>query len=302
MKTAIKAKRGVKFTGKLVAWCVLFSSLVSLIPASADACTLWAATGARVRDQGTLIAKNRDNTRDLVTELRFVRREKGFCFIGLFDPEADGYVVSGINEKGLTVVNASAASVPEAKRNVAKEDLTERILTSFDSVDSATEDTALFVNSHPAFYMIADAAKIASVEVAPGGKVSINVLNDGAFVHTNHYMDKTLLFANEHKTPGSAKRLDRIYRLINARALPFTLDQFVLFSKDRGEGLNDGIWKTCSTSKKVCTLATWVAYIPKQGFPELYIRFARHKEPESALKLTLDAVFWTEGLKEKSIP
>jgi len=262
-----------------------------------EACTLWAATGPIVKDNGTLIAKNRDNTQDLITELKFISREKGFRFVGLFDIEADGYVVSGINEKGLAVINASAESVPDEKRNVAKEDLTERLLISFDSVDSLIKEEAVFAASHPAFYIIADTGKMALVEIAPDSKVSIRISEKGIFTHTNHYTDDKLLAANEHMTPNSRKRLDRIDHLMSTSPLPLTPEQFIAVSEDSGNNSSDSILKICAISKKVCTLASWVVYMPKKGYPELYVRLLRPEQPYAVYRFILNEQFWTERFK-----
>jgi isopenicillin-N N-acyltransferase like protein len=282
---------------KSVIRCTVLLAFFTVVPGFAEACTLWAATGHIVKDNGTLIAKNRDNTQGLITELRFITREKGFRFVGLFDIEADGYVVSGINEKGLSVINASAASVPDEKRNVAKEDLTERLLTSFDSVDSLIREEAMFAGSHPAFYIIADAGKMALVEVAPGSKVSIKISGDGIFTHTNHYTDETLLSANEHMTPNSRKRLDRIDHLMSKSPLPLTFEQFIAVSEDGGNSPSDSILKVCGKSNKVCTLASWVIYVPKKGSPGLHVKLMKPEQPEKVYRFILDDRFWTEQCK-----
>jgi hypothetical protein len=282
---------------RVIIWYIAFLAFSAVIPGLAEACTLWAATGPIVKDNGTLIAKNRDNMQNLVTELKFVTREKGFRFVGLFDIEADGYVVSGINEKGLSVINASAASVPDEKRNVAKEDLTERILTSFDSIDSLLKEEATFASSHPAFYIIADTYKMVLVEIAPDSKVSIKISQDGIFTHTNHYTDSKLLSANEDMTPNSRRRLDRIDYLMSISPLPLTLEQFINVSEDSGNNPGDSIMKVCGKSKKVCTLASWVVYVPKKGFSNLYVRLMGPGQADKTYKFILDEQFWAERFK-----
>ena len=91
-------------------------------------------------------------------------------------------MTAGINEQGLVVVNTAANSVPRNKRLVATEDLTQRLLTSFGSVNAVLFEKDLFQKSHPAIYIIGDASKIASIEVAPGGKVSVTVQEKGTLV------------------------------------------------------------------------------------------------------------------------
>ena len=259
---------------------------------SARACTIWAATGEQVKDKGSIVAKNRDNLSSLYTALRFVSPEKGFSFFGIFDIEADGYVTAGINEKGLVVVNASANSVPRKKRHVATEDLTERILTSFDSVNAVLSVKEFFLNSHPAIYIIGDASKIASVEVAPGGKTSVAIKENGILAFTNHYTDTDLLGANERSSRSSFARLKRINYLIGRHTSPFTLDDFIAFSNDRNGGSEGALWTARTPTGKIRTLASWIVYLPANGFPELYVKLANPDEPENTQRITLDSAFW----------
>jgi len=266
-------------------FCLAFSS-------SARACTIWAATGEQVKDKGSIVAKNRDNLSSLYTALRFVSPEKGFSFFGIFDIEADGYVTAGINEKGLVVVNASANSVPRKKRHVATEDLTERILTSFDSVNAVLSVKEFFQNSHPAIYIIGDASKIASVEVAPGGKTSVAIKENGILAFTNHYTDTDLLGANERSSRSSFARLKRINYLIGRHTSPFTLDDFIAFSNDRNGGSEGALWTARTPTGKIRTLASWIVYLPANGFPELYVKLANPDEPENTQRITLDSAFW----------
>ena len=274
---------------------MLLAFLLAL-PATSAACTLWAATGSRVSHGETLIAKNRDNSSNFSTELRFVSREKGFRFVALFDPEADGYVVSGINEKGLTVVNASATTVPPEKRNVAKEDLTERILTSFSSVDEVAGEEAMFAESHPAFYMIADTGKIAMIEVAPGRKVSIKVTANGVLTHTNHYTDGRLAEANERSAGGSGKRLARINRLLGT-GKPLSFYRFIAMSEDKFGPGGESVRQVCGRTKSVCTLASWVVLLPHEGLPRLYVKIEGKDQTEKVREFTLDTSFWEKAFK-----
>ena len=276
-------------------WLVLALALLLAHPWPARGCTLFAACGGPVGGKGTLLAKNRDNTKDLLTELRFVHGGTGIPFVGLFDPEADGFVVAGVNAKGLCVVNASAASLTKEKREVATEDLTERILRSFASAEDVAGAAAMFAGSHPAFYMAADARQIVLIEVAPGGKTSIRTTENGVLTHTNHYVDARLVAANERAFNGSARRLDRINLLIGSARLPLDLDRFIHFTEDKGGPTGDAVRQECGPSKKVCTLASWAISLPKDGFPELYVRFEKADGKEERRRLTLDGAFWTGG-------
>lgn len=275
--------------------CVMVS-LCSAPVSPVQACTIWGATGDIVKDKGSLIAKNRDNLSHLYTKLRTVFPEKGFPFYGLFDIEADGYVTAGINDKGFVVVNAAANSVPRKKRHTATEDLTQRLLSSFGSVDAVLSEKALFQKSHPAIYIIGDASKIASIEVAPGGKTSITVKEKGTLAFTNHYTNGELAYANEQSSTSSIMRLKRIQHLIIHQTLPFTPDDFIAFSSDTKGGPEGTIWRSHVAIDTIRTLASWIVYLPPDGSgpPSLYVKLANPDEPERTHTIILDSAFWRE--------
>ena len=265
------------------------------VSSSVPACTIWAAAGDVVKGKGSLIAKNRDNLSHLYTALKFVIPEKGFPFYGLFDTEADGYVTAGINEEGLAVVNTAANSVPKIKRHTATEDLTQRLLTSFGSVDAVLSEKGIFEKSHPAIYIIGDASKIASVEVAPGGKTLISVRERGIVTFTNHYTSSELTYANEQSSVSSALRLRRIRRLMSGEVLPFTIDHFIAYSNDKNGGSEGALWRMPHAPEAIRTLASWIIYMPPEGPSVLYVKIANQNEPEKVSTITVDKIFWREN-------
>jgi hypothetical protein len=260
----------------------------------ARACTIWAATGDQVKGKGSLIAKNRDNLSNLYTVLKFIFPEKGFSFYGLFDIEADGYMTAGINEQGFVVVNTAANSVPRSKRLVATEDLTQRLLTSFGSVDAVLSEKDLFQKSYPAIYIIGDTSKIASIEVAPGGKISVAVREKGTLVFTNHYTNPELAGANEQSSTGSFMRLKRIQYLMARRTSSFTFDDFITFSNDRNNGSEGALWRAADTPNTIRTLASWIVYVPPYGPPVLYVKLSNPNEPEQTHTVVLNNAFWKQ--------
>jgi hypothetical protein len=274
-------------------FCLAFLN-VSVPFSSAVGCTIWAATGDEVQGKGSLIGKNRDNLSYLRTIPKMVFPENGFGFYGLFDTEANGYVTAGINEKGLVVVNAAANSVPREQRFVATEDLTYRLLSSFDSADAIILQKTIFEKSHPAIYIIADSSKIMSVEIAPAGKYSVTVLRKGNLVFTNHYTAPDLLSENKIASNGSLQRLQRARALLSVRALPFRLDDFIFISNDRNGGTEASIWRISSGSESIRTLASWIVHVPPEGHPSLYVRIANESEPETTRTIKIDQLFWKQ--------
>lgn len=258
------------------------------------ACTVFGATGQRVSINGTIVAKNRDNSPHLFSSPRVFFPVSGFKFFGLYDVEADGFVIAGINEKNLAVLNASATSVPREKREVATEDTTERLLTSFDSVDDIIARRDIFEKSHPAIYMVADAKKIAVVEVAPNGSVAIKKVDNGTLAFTNHYTHEGLSYANEHISENSKKRLERIGKLIESKKTPLSMNDFIKMSNDRAGGPNDSIWRTGDKYSQVRTLASFVVSIPVSGLPEIYVRISNPKEADRIINERLDFSVWSK--------
>jgi isopenicillin-N N-acyltransferase-like protein len=263
----------------------------------ARACTVWAAAGDKVEGGGVIAAKNRDNTPGLSTVLKLLYPKQGYRVFALFDTEADGYITGGINEKGLVVLNAAAGSVSRQKRLVATEDLTERLLTTFDSVDAALAQSTLFSKSHPALYMLADSSKVVSVEVAPGGDTATHVVKDGTIAFSNHYTDKKISRANERISSSSKARLDRISYLLANHSSPMTKADFISISADRSGGPDHSLWRTGSTPGKVRTLASVVISLPKQGQAEVYVRLSGPGGVEATHRMKADEIFPSQTAK-----
>jgi hypothetical protein len=270
-------------------FCTLF--LLSFITYG-DACTIWASAGDIVAGRGVIVGKNRDNTSSLHTRLGLVFPAKGYRFLAILDIEADGYVVAAVNEKGLVVVNASANSVQRSKRHVATEDVTQRILESFDSVDSLEKEKGFFRKTHPAIYIIADAARIMSVEVAPRGQVAITVKDNGTLAFTNHYTSESLADANEKISRESLMRLKRINQLIGGLNRAQTLDDFISMSRDRNSGKSGPVMRDPRQGSRIRTLATFIIRLEPGSAPTVYTQiFNEGKQPET-VAAKLDRTFW----------
>jgi hypothetical protein len=263
---------------------------LSYVP-EARACTVWAASGDKVEGGGVIAAKNRDNTPDLSTVMKLLCPKEGYRVFALFDTEADGYVTGGINEKGLVILNASAGSVSREKRLVATEDLTERLLTTFDSVDAVLSRPGVFSKSHPALYMLADSTKVASVEVAPGGDAAVHTTGNGTIAFSNHYTDEKVSWANERVSSSSRARLDRISHLLSNYSSPMTKDDFIAISADRTGGPDRALWRIGSTTHKVRTLASVVISLPKAGPAQVYVRLSGRGGAETTHRMTADEIF-----------
>jgi isopenicillin-N N-acyltransferase like protein len=281
-------------TLRLSFWLALPCLLLYLaIPV--QACTLWAAAGSRTRDGGTLIAKNRD-LRPQVDVLKVVTPPAGYRYLGLFFIEGKRQgVTAGINERGLVIVGALAGSVPRSIMYRGEKNLLRKVLTDYDSVEAVAACREIFTASHPVFYMLADRTKIATVEVAPHGRVDFQVRDNGDLSHTNHYLSEQLCGANQKIGASSRIRLQRLQELLLRQVRPLSLDDFIAWSSDRHDGPDNSIWRTGSSPTKTRTLATWIVSTPKNEAPSLYVKLANPDEPEKIVQLKLDPAFWAKG-------
>ncbi|MBP1750111.1 MAG: peptidase acyl-coenzyme A:6-aminopenicillanic acid acyl-transferase [Deltaproteobacteria bacterium] len=271
---------------------------VLCVMAHGEACTLWASAGDVVAGGGVIIAKNRDNSSSLHSKIGLVFPEKGYRFLGILDTEANGYVVAAVNEKGLVVVNASANSVRRSKRHVATEDVTQRVLEKFDSVDSLAREKGFFRKTHPAIYLIADSSKIMSVEVAPGGNTAIKVKDNGSVAFTNHYTAENLSHSNERVSRESLMRLKRINQLIGGLERAHTLDDFISISRDRNSGGPGAVMRDPRQGSVIRTLATFVIRLEHGSAPTVYTQIFNEGTAPETFAAKLDRNFWDPENKQ----
>lgn len=274
--------KGVHQIMKIIMALLFFMSTIS----PAWACTLWSANGDAVDHSGSLIVKNRDWEPDHRQELKHMVPDTGYQYIGIFAIDGDySGLKAGLNEKGLVVVSASASSIPMRERKLmpGTHQLLMKLLTSCSSVDEALGKTSLLVG--PRFLMLADKHKVASVEIGPGGTVSIQAKENGSIYHTNHYVDDQMAVFNRKIGESSRVRYERIGELLDNTGRPYDLETFVAFSHDRIAGDDNSIFRTGSTAKKPRTLAVWAVSLPRNQPAELYVEIMNPGEAEQRFRL-----------------
>ncbi|HMK42536.1 MAG TPA: C45 family autoproteolytic acyltransferase/hydrolase [Dissulfurispiraceae bacterium] len=265
---------------------------------NADACTLWAATGASVEGKETLIVKNRDWAPDHAQEIRVIRPKAGYAYVALVATGGDEPgTKAGINEKGLVIVSATAGQLSRGGRDKAqqKPGLIKTLLADCASVVDVLKRLDFF--RRPVFYLVGDKNTIAAIEVSPEGKIHVERRTTGTLAHTNHYRAADLQGVVKPPTESSEARLIRIEHLLKAQERPLTLDDFIRFSEDMNDGPDNSIWRSGSNPKKTRTLATWIARIPAAGSPELYLKIANPGRHGRICRLSLDdALFLRNNL------
>ena len=264
-----------------------------------EACTLFAANGSVVEDGGTLLVKNRDWEPNQHQVIKFVPVKDGYSYFGLYAEGTAAGMKAGINEKGLTVVSATAGSIPykERKNMPNKAGSMTKLLKECASVDEALLRTDLFLG--PKILMLADKNSAATVEIGPEGKFSIDKKQNDYICHTNHYVTEDMLNFNKKIGQSSKKRYERICQLLDDASRPFSLDVFLNFSSDQNDGPDDSIFRIGSTSAKTRTMAVWAVSIPMQGSPEVYIRILNPNEEEKSCRIIADDFFSAQAILNK---
>ena len=275
--------------------------LLSLAWQPAQACTLFAAVGQSVQGGGAIIAKNRDRS-PLASGLKVFAPPAGYRHLGLVSLDSPtAPAVAGINEKGLVVVDASPSSLPLTEEDASAIPLTQALLTRCASVREVLAQKELFGASYPVFEMVADRHQVALIEVAPGGQLSVQVIDQGTLCHTNHYLSSQLLWANQKAHRSSQVRCRRISGLVDQLKGPFTFADFLVFSQDRNAGPDNSINRVGSTPEKTRTLATFVVHLSDDA-PHVFLRTSNPGEPDRMVNFRLEPGLWSKGLPEKLSP
>lgn len=275
--------------------------LIDLILAfsQANACTAFAANGADfVTGSGTLIAKVRDQmmTGQVV---KTVYPTSGHAYMGLFNGRKEFFNM-GINEKGFVAFATTAGSIPKKERLQVKTFRSSEGLTGLEfmmrycgSVQEALSHVEIFQH-RPVNYVMADAKQIAFVEVLPNGKFTTTVKDNGVLAHTNHYITDEAQQHNIKISRSSRTRLQRIQALLNEHKKPFTMNDFISFTEDRNDGLDNSIFRLGSKETVPTTLSTMVVHIPENEAPRLYLKWRDKRNDKSSWQMLTTDVFFNK--------
>lgn len=278
-------------TPHLLRWRILPLLLLLASSEPASACTLYAAHGSRVAGGGTLIVKVRDWTPGDHQVLERVTPPRGYSYYALVTEGEDPGVKAGINERGLVVESATASSIPKPDRQEPESTmgLLRKLLAECASVDEVLARKALFRG--PRFLLVADATKVASIEVGPLGQVRVDIIRDGVAAHTNHYLPGVLAGANQ-KAPGASSlaRFSRIQELLESKT-PHTMDGFLGFSRDRHAGPDLSIFRTGLKPTGTRTMSVWAVRLKPGGGAEIVVRLLNAGQPEVLVRRDFAEIF-----------
>jgi isopenicillin-N N-acyltransferase like protein len=270
-------------------------------PAALNACTLWGAAGADAGG-GTVIAKNRDWKPDHVQVLELRRSKTDYAYFGLYavGNDAEG-IKQGVNEKGLSVVTATAGSVPKATREAlpGRGGLMTTLLRRYATCDQILADKQeLLSGRKPSFLLISDRKQLLVLEVGLGGRYAIKVVDSGVAAHCNHFLEDSLADCNLRASESSTTRVARIAELLRAAPRPLDTAAFAAMSRDHAGGANNSLWRTGSGG---ATLSSWIVENPPRGPSKLRVVIANPGRPEQTNVFVLDRKFWADTRFENRV-
>lgn len=267
--------------------------LVLFNPVLTYACTIFAAQGACVENDGTLIAKVRD-FQPGPQELRLNAKGK-YAFYGLYGG-SDRERLScrgGVNEEGLVVVNAMTSCIPKKQRLSYPSKPTIRLLLqNCASVAEALEHKEWFYGTK--FLLIGDRKEIALIEIGAEGNTSISRAKNNYLAHTNFYLDPQFANLNIRVGASSAARYKRITELLETAEKPLSLQQFIDFTQDQNAGPDNSIWRLGSRPNVSESLAAFVVKITPDSDFKLWLKYrpeVEDKGNERIIELTREDIF-----------
>lgn len=259
------------------------------------ACTTFATLGSDNLGGGLLIGKARDSMAQY--ERLGVRKKAGTIpYLGLFYGKKPGknlpYIASGVNQKGLAVVQSEAASA-EFGEMFTDEDQSKviyQLLEHYGSVAQVLKDQKkLFSNGEANFLIIGDKHEAILVEVGPK-KESYQILqakdHSDRLYHTNHYVLSQMKKYNYKFFHDSKLRFQQIETLVNDTEKPLRM------MKEGYAWVNDSSRGAKESISNEYTVAAFLADIPLEGAPKVWVQFTSRVHHYATFYLVLNKAFW----------
>lgn len=252
----------------------------------AEACTLWGSAGDSVVGGGTIISKNRDWRPDHQQQIRLFT-PSGYRYVTLYASGNDAQGnKAGINEKGLTVVSASAPSYLDKQENFAGKTGMRILLARYDSVASAIE--ALEAGKWacgPEFLLLSDSKEIVCIEFGTNGSYDIiSRTSSGSVYHTNHYLSQSFITLNPEKFANSQSRYNKIKGFLEKKE-KYDVADFQQYSGD------PVLWRAGATPTATRTVSSWIIRQSPEGVAVLYLKMSNPGKPVKEYELPLEDVF-----------
>ena len=200
-----------------------------------------------------------------------------YRFYGLYGGTKDSMVLKGgVNEKGLAVFSASASVIPTAQRTAMgkKTGCIKQMLGTYATVEEALDKTTAW--GGPKFFVLADATELAYVEVGKNNQIVVKRQKNGTLAHTNFYLSPKFQHLNLKKGISARHRYARIEALLASQHTPYQLDDLLVYSRDRSDGLDNSIWRAGSRPQGPQTIATFGVWLHANAKPDVFVKVREH--------------------------
>ncbi|MCE5286631.1 MAG: C45 family peptidase [Pelosinus sp.] len=267
---------------KFIIALVLSGSL--LLQQAAYACTTWAVAGPSAADNGTIVAKNRDEIPNHITDIRLITPSAGYRYLSMNaqdapQPDCKG----GINEKGFIVFTQSppTAELENYRGKLTGHHGNNWLLSHYSTVKEALaalqrgEWTA-----NPEFIVLGDAHEVAYIEMGLDGKYAINSTRNGTLVHANHYLEPALIDTNPDQIGKSTLRRQQKAQNQLSSKENFTFEDIINFTQD------PVVWRV-NPPMHVRTLGSMVVNSTPNGDVTIWVKLANPGLEVHETKFTL---------------
>jgi isopenicillin-N N-acyltransferase like protein len=162
-------------------------------PIQGQGCTTWAAGGALTGEHGPILAKNRDYRPDhrALQCLIKAHPRKGYVYSYLSSCGSPGVFSSGMNEKGLAVVDTHVHS-SETGPGLARYSVMMKVLEEFSQVGEALEYLSSLRHMGDGTLTLADAQGSSAVFEAGHQQQAVILPKISYVVATNHFTSESL--------------------------------------------------------------------------------------------------------------
>lgn len=243
------------------------------IPSDDQGCTTWAAARSMTQLSTPILAKNRDywpDHQDLQC-LAFARPKNGYHYLYLTSAGSPGVFSSGMNEKGLAVVDTHVVSL-DIGPGLPRYAVMMEVLENHATVESALAYLGSVNHAGNGNILLLDAGGDMAVVETGFSIRGIARSEDGYLVSTNHYvtppLQKHWLSRGPEEIHGNSRsRYAYVEEALKTSAGKINLEWAFQLMSHHNDALDD-ICRHPSTGPRSVTIASTI-YLPRQK--ELYL-------------------------------
>ena len=261
------------------------------------ACTSIGLSGSDVKNEGTILAKNRDGNLNSYEKVAIFKPFKSHAYLALIysknkNLEKDFFVSAGTNDAGLSVVYNDFNSQVIYKDDLAASNSLIYLLKNYSSVRKIKKRLKGLVKRKiisPDLYLLSDKECVLNIQVAKDGSYDSKMKCNGSVWNTNFYSLPEVRGKNSVVSLSTKTRTATISRWLKNRPKKIVLGDIYSLLERKYNSFNTSI-------KRDITIAQYlVEYKKNSSFPSVHIIQSIPTQPYQKYHLKLDKLFFEEN-------